>query len=223
MCGFPSQHQPSFGAPPLIHIAGTRRSWRRDPESMKHLFFSSRCGAWVTTAMPSSMVSGVRPRPRMTGSASSGRTLRNSSPRWTPRQQVGPGVGHGQLRQRAIGREVTVGVVAVDEPGLRAVRQPEQGHRVVRAHELAGHHEDERDVVLLRDPRRRAGQRLEQVPELRLLQAGERRVAECDQAVDLVPERLGSVVRHGHLLEWRHVSNAAAGAGSSRRLSSVTA
>ena len=50
---------------------------------MKHLFFSSSCGAWVTSAMPSSMVSGVRPRPVITGSASSGRTPQNSSPRST--------------------------------------------------------------------------------------------------------------------------------------------
>ena len=83
VCGLPSQHQPSFGARSLIHIAGTRRSPRREPESMKHRFFSSTSGACVTTAMPSSIVSGVRPRPRMTGSASSGRTSRNSSPRST--------------------------------------------------------------------------------------------------------------------------------------------
>ena len=43
VCGLPSQHQPSLGARSLIHSAGTRRSWRREPESMKHLFFSSSC------------------------------------------------------------------------------------------------------------------------------------------------------------------------------------
>ena len=32
---------------------------------MKHLFFSSTCGTWVTSAIPSSMVSGVRPRLRI--------------------------------------------------------------------------------------------------------------------------------------------------------------
>ena len=73
---------PQLGRP-LIHIAGTRRSCRREPESMKHLFPSRRWGAWVTTAIPSSMVNGVRPRSRMTGSASTGRTPQNSS-RSTP-------------------------------------------------------------------------------------------------------------------------------------------
>ena len=88
----PSQHHPSFGARSLIHSAGTRRSWRREPDSMKHLFFSSSRGSCVTTAMPSSMVSGVRPRSRMTGSASSGRTPQNSSPRSTSTSRyAGPG------------------------------------------------------------------------------------------------------------------------------------
>ena len=41
VCGLPSQHQPSLGARSLIHSAGTRRSCRREPESMKHLFFSA--------------------------------------------------------------------------------------------------------------------------------------------------------------------------------------
>ena len=63
VCGLPSQHHPSLGARSLIHSAGTRRSCRREPESMKHLFSPGGAGAWVTTAIPSSMVSGVRPRP----------------------------------------------------------------------------------------------------------------------------------------------------------------
>jgi len=86
-CGLPSQHQPSLGARAEIHMAGTRRSPRREPDSMKQRFFSSSSGAWVTTAMPSSMVSGVRPRPVITGRASSGRTPRNSSPRSTSRRR----------------------------------------------------------------------------------------------------------------------------------------
>ena len=40
-CGLPSQHQPSLGALPEIHMAGTRRSPRREPDSMKQRFFSS--------------------------------------------------------------------------------------------------------------------------------------------------------------------------------------
>jgi hypothetical protein len=59
---------------------------------MKHLFFSSTCGTWVTSATPSSMVNGDRPRDRMVAVASSGLTLQNSSPRSTSaRRYAAPG------------------------------------------------------------------------------------------------------------------------------------
>ena len=96
--GLPSQHQPSFGARSLIQSAGTRRSWRREPDSMKHWFFTSSSGACVTSAMPSSIVSGVRSRPRMTGSASSGRTPQNSSPRSTSSSRYAGAVGDRRAR-----------------------------------------------------------------------------------------------------------------------------
>ena len=90
--GLPSQHQPSLGARSLIHSAGTRRSCLREPASMKHLFFSSRSARCVTSAIPSSMVSGLRPRSRTVFVASSGRTLQNSSPRSTStRRYAGAG------------------------------------------------------------------------------------------------------------------------------------
>jgi hypothetical protein len=59
---------------------------------MKHLFGSSTCGTWVTSAIPSSIVSGLRPRPRIVAVASSGVTLQNSSPRSTStRRYAAPG------------------------------------------------------------------------------------------------------------------------------------
>lgn len=39
-CGLPSQHHPNLGALPETHNAGTRRSARRERDSMKQAFFS---------------------------------------------------------------------------------------------------------------------------------------------------------------------------------------
>ena len=80
MCGLPAQHQPSFGRLSLIHSAVTRRSPQREARSEKPPFFATASGSWVTSAMPSSMVSGERPSSRMVLSASLGVTLRVSAP-----------------------------------------------------------------------------------------------------------------------------------------------
>ena len=112
-CGLPSQHQPKLGAFAEIHRAGTRRSPRREPDSMKHRFFSSSCGACVTTAMPSSsMVSGDRPRPRTTG-----KRLLGGGPPGTPRR----------ARRRAAGRRPGRGSVYVLDGGGTAPARPRRG------------------------------------------------------------------------------------------------
>ncbi|HEX2705164.1 MAG TPA: hypothetical protein VHM65_05350 [Candidatus Lustribacter sp.] len=51
---------------------------------MKHRFFARTTGNCVTSAMPSSIVRGVRERPRITGSTSFGVRPQNSSPRSMP-------------------------------------------------------------------------------------------------------------------------------------------
>ena len=80
MCGLPAQHQPSLGARLLIQSAQTRRSPQRDPSSDQPSLRAIVSGWWVTTAMPSSSVSGERPAARIEASASSGVTLRVAWP-----------------------------------------------------------------------------------------------------------------------------------------------
>ena len=94
----PAQHQPTFGAPrfslpsrpvpPLIQIAGVLASSPfavrlRDPTVMKQALRSSCFGSCSSQAMPSLIVSGVRPRPVTTGNAASGLQFLISSPRST--------------------------------------------------------------------------------------------------------------------------------------------
>ena len=80
VCGLPAQHQPSFGRLSLIRSAVTRRSPQREASREKPPFLATASGSWVTSAMPSSMVSGERPASRMLARASSGVTLSVSAP-----------------------------------------------------------------------------------------------------------------------------------------------
>ena len=84
-CGAPAQHQPRRGLPPLTQSAGTRRSPRREPSNENAFCVASTSGNCPRTARPSSIVSGERPRARISGRASSGVTSKNSAPRSTSR------------------------------------------------------------------------------------------------------------------------------------------
>ena len=130
VCGLPSQHQPSFGARSLIHSAGTRRSCLREPASMKHLFFSSTCGTWVTSAIPSSMVSGLRPRL----ADGPGRVLGPDVAELLAALDADEEVrraGRRAVRDRVVAGQVTLGVVAVDPARLaaRSARSPQPEQR----------------------------------------------------------------------------------------------
>ena len=120
----PSTSRASAPAPE-IHIAGTRRSPRREPESMKQRFFSSTCGACVTTR--DALLDGERGAPaaeddrqRLLGA--------HAEELLAPvdvEQEVGAGVGQRDLLDRAVGRQALLAVVAVDDaraacPGARA-------------------------------------------------------------------------------------------------------
>ena len=185
---------PELGRLAEIHIAGTRRSPRREPDSMKHRFFSSTCGAWVTTATPSSMVSGCAHGPRTTGSASSGG--RRGTPRRGRRRAGGTRrVGQRHLLDGAVGSQPCLAVVAVDDAraGPRR-REPEQRDGPLRVDDLAGDHEHEGPRgrrVLLRDVGKGGGglaQRGQSVDERGLGDPGEGRVAEGEEGVDLAVE-----------------------------------
>ena len=65
MCGLPAQHQPSLGAPLLIHSAPTRRSPQRDASSDQPSLRAIVSGMVGHDRVPSSIVSGERPAARI--------------------------------------------------------------------------------------------------------------------------------------------------------------
>ena len=187
----PTELRGALADPQRGHAAIPRNAERREPASMKHLFFSSTLGTWVTRAMPSSIVSGVRPRPRMVWVASSGRTLQNSSPRSTSTRRYAA-AGRLAPLDRVVAGQVALAVVPVDSTRLVTAGEVQQRHRVVRRDQVTGHDEHERHPargVLAGDLLGRGAQWLEPVTEVGLGQPGEPRVVVTDETVDLLLER----------------------------------
>ena len=224
VCGLPSQHQPSFGARSLIHSAGTRRSWRREPESMKHLFLSRSAGAWVTTR--DALVDGQR-RPAPPADHRQRLLGPDAAELLAPldaEQQVGPGVGHAQVR-RAGGSRPGRPRRGCGRPARASCRPPACSSGTVssgrtRSRVTTRTSGASRPVGLEASPVdlvETLVQRLDELAEGGLVEAGERGVAELDEPVGLVTEGLGSVVRQGHLLRVAVGGQRTAGAGSSLR------
>ena len=106
VCGLPAQHQPSLRRRSLSQIAVTRRSPQREPGNCTPRLRAITSGWWVTSAMPSSSVSGERSSAASSGSASSGVTPRVASPSVDVEGQVGGRRGHADPRDRRPAGEV---------------------------------------------------------------------------------------------------------------------
>ena len=137
--GFPSQHQPSLGARPEIHSAGTRRSPRREPESMKQAFFSRICG-WSST---SGNALGDRQRGATAGLDDRQGVLRGYAAELLTSVHVQEGVHRGRWGpdrgDRTVGRQALRPVVAVQHPGRRTPGQAQQRHLLLGCGHLPIH------------------------------------------------------------------------------------